>query len=102
MPGPFMAGIGALFIGLFALLIVWNLVWKALALWKAARSGSKIWFLILLVVNTFGILDILYIYVFSKKDRMKKILEPAKPIEEHKDQAKPMASEAEDKDATLT
>ncbi len=57
-------GVGGL---LFALVIIWSLVWKALALWKAARQGSKVWFVVLLVVNTVGILDILYIYVFSKK-----------------------------------
>lgn len=51
-------------------LIIWSLIWKGLALWKAARLGtknSKIWFIVLLVVNTAGILDILYLYVFTKK-----------------------------------
>lgn len=59
------------FMGLFGLLFVavmlWSLVWKGLALWKSAREGSKVWFVVLLVVNTVGILDILYLYVFSKK-----------------------------------
>ncbi len=50
-----------------ALAIIWSLIWKGLALWKAARVGSKVWFVVLLVVNTFGILEILYLYVFSKK-----------------------------------
>lgn len=45
----------------------WSLVWKGLALWKAARVGEKHWFVALLVINTLGILEILYIYVFSKK-----------------------------------
>ncbi|MEK7673991.1 MAG: DUF5652 family protein [Patescibacteria group bacterium] len=48
-------------------LIIWILPWKAVALWKSARIGSKAWFIVLLVVNTLGILEILYIYVFSKK-----------------------------------
>ena len=47
--------------------LIWSLIWKALALWKAARLGSKPWFAVLLVVNTLGILEILYLYVFSKK-----------------------------------
>jgi hypothetical protein len=52
---------------LFALLAVWSIVWKGIALWKAARNGSKPWFIIMLVVNTVGILEIVYIFFFSKK-----------------------------------
>lgn len=70
------------------LLAIWTIVWKGLALWKAARSGSKIWFVVLLLVNTLGILDILYIYVFSKKGTIQKIVAPAEPIkEEHPHQS---------------
>ena len=46
---------------------IWTLVWKGMALWKAAKEGSKGWFVVLLLVNTLGILEILYLYVFSKK-----------------------------------
>ena len=52
---------------IFGLLLAWSLVWKGVALWKSARQGKKIWFVVLLLVDTLGILDILYIYVFSKK-----------------------------------
>ncbi len=52
---------------LFLILLVWSAVWKALALWSAARDGSKIWFVVLFIVNTVGILEILYLYVFRKK-----------------------------------
>ena len=48
------------------LLSLWVLVWKGWALWIAARKNSKIWFVILLIVNTVGILEILYIFIFSK------------------------------------
>jgi len=54
------------------LLIIWSLIWKGLALWKAAREGSKVWFVVLLVLNTAGILDILYLYVFSGKKELEK------------------------------
>ncbi|OGN02805.1 MAG: hypothetical protein A3G02_02060 [Candidatus Yanofskybacteria bacterium RIFCSPLOWO2_12_FULL_44_13b] len=61
---------GAAF-GLFiAIIAIWSLVWKGMALWKAARLGHKGWFVALLIINTAGILDILYIYVFSKKSSM--------------------------------
>lgn len=52
---------------LFLILLVWSLAWKGVALWKAARRGEKDWFIALLVINTIGILEILYLYVFSKK-----------------------------------
>ncbi len=52
---------------LFVILTIWVLVWKGIALWKAARNGEKYWYVALLVVNTLGILEILYIFFFSKK-----------------------------------
>jgi len=51
----------------FVILIIWSLVWKGLALWKAAKNNNLKWFVVLLVVNTVGILEILYIYFFGKK-----------------------------------
>ena len=51
---------------LFAVLLVWSLVWKGLALWKSSQRGEKWWFIALLLINTLGVLEILYIYVFSK------------------------------------
>ena len=51
-------------------LVIWSLIWKGWALWKAARAGSKPWFVVLLVINTVGILEILYIFVFSKKAKL--------------------------------
>jgi hypothetical protein len=50
----------------FVALVAWTLVWKGLALWKSANKGSKPWFIVFLVVNTLGILEILYLYVFSQ------------------------------------
>ncbi len=54
---------------LFFALIIWSMIWKGISLWKAARVGSKHWFIALLVINTLGILEILYIFVFSKKQK---------------------------------
>lgn len=58
------------------LVLIWTLVWKALALWKAAKKNHLIWFILLLVINTLGILEILYIFLFSKinlNEKVKKI-----------------------------
>ena len=51
----------------FFALMIWSVVWKGIALWKAARWGDTYWFIALLAINTVGILEILYIYIFSKK-----------------------------------
>ncbi|MEK9207316.1 MAG: DUF5652 family protein [Patescibacteria group bacterium] len=44
------------------LLIVWSLFWKGLALWHSAKKHQGWWFIILLVVNTVGILEIIYLF----------------------------------------
>mgnify|MGYP001579374999 CR=1 FL=1 len=49
------------------LAIFWSLPWKGVALWKAARLNDKWWFIALLVINTLALLEILYIFVFSKR-----------------------------------
>ena len=51
---------------LVGVLLVWVLAWKGFALWKSARLSQPIWFVLLLVINTMGILEILYIFVFSR------------------------------------
>ncbi len=51
-------------------LVVWSVPWKGFALWKSARRGESIWFIILLLVNTAGILEILYLFFFSNKRRV--------------------------------
>jgi len=48
-------------------MLAWTMPWKGVALWKAARNQHKYWFIALLVVNTVGILEILYIFIFSKR-----------------------------------
>ncbi|MCL6500985.1 MAG: DUF5652 family protein [Candidatus Pacearchaeota archaeon] len=53
------------------LLLAWTLPWKGIAMWKAARKGHKIWFIVFLLVNTIAILEILYIFWFSKISKKK-------------------------------
>jgi hypothetical protein len=47
-------------------LAVWTLFWKAMALWKSARSSHRVWFVIFMLVNTAGILELLYLFVFTR------------------------------------
>ena len=48
------------------LLIVWSFVWKGLALWHSAQRGQSWWFIALLLTNTIGILEIVYLFAFAK------------------------------------
>jgi len=48
------------------LLLIWSLVWKGFALYRAGANRSKGWFIVLFILNTAGILDILYL-IFSRK-----------------------------------
>ena len=57
-------------------LLMWEGFWKGLALWHSARRDQSVWFVVLIVVNTAGILPIIYLFgvarlrfseLFSKK-----------------------------------
>ncbi len=48
-------------------LMVWDLVWKAIGLWHAARNNQRGWFVALLLINSVGILPIAYLRFFQKK-----------------------------------
>ena len=52
---------------IIVLALVWSIPWKAWALWRSARLNQRYWFVVLLLVNTLGILEILYLFVFNKK-----------------------------------
>jgi hypothetical protein len=54
------------------LIILWTLPWKGVALWKAARLSDKAWFVAILILSTLAILDILYIFIFSKRKSLQK------------------------------
>jgi hypothetical protein len=63
-------GMFAGWLGMFLVpVLVWSLAWKGWALWKAAKNDSPVWFIVLLLVNTVGILDILYIFVFGSDNQ---------------------------------
>jgi uncharacterized membrane protein len=53
-------------ISILAIVLLWSTFWKLFSMWKSARKGSIIWFIVIALTNTIGILPILYIYVFSK------------------------------------
>jgi methionyl-tRNA synthetase len=42
---------------------------KGLALWRAGRNDQRGWFVALLLVNTLGILELIYLMTAGKKRR---------------------------------
>jgi len=42
-----------------------TLPFKAAALWRSARRGHIGWFITFILLNTLGILELLYIFIFS-------------------------------------
>jgi len=53
-------------------ILIWTIIWKALASWRAARRGHLVWFIAFFVVNTMGILPILYLAFFQNMKLNKK------------------------------
>lgn len=52
---------------IFALFALWIIFWKGVALWRAAQRREMKWFIAMLLLNTLAILEIVYIFVFSKR-----------------------------------
>lgn len=53
----------------FVVLALWSIAWKGLALWVSAKKDDKIWFIALLILNTAGLLEIFYLFFFSKREK---------------------------------
>ena len=47
-------------------MIAWAVAWKGVALWKAGRNNQLWWFVAILVINTLGVLEIVYLLAFQK------------------------------------
>lgn len=55
------------------LVTVWDLIWKIFALWKSARRDQKVWFIFLAIINSVGILPIIYLLLYI--DRPEKVVD---------------------------
>jgi hypothetical protein len=47
-------------------LALWMIFWKGLALWRSSRRSQKYWFVVFVLINTFGILEIIYLAFFQR------------------------------------
>lgn len=63
-------GLGGIALGSASLtliiMIAWMLFWKGFALWYAAERRERWWFVAFLLINTFGVLEIAYIFFIAK------------------------------------
>lgn len=50
-------------------LILWEMIWKGIALWKSGRHNQPVWFVVIFILNTFGIVPIVYLAFFQKKEK---------------------------------
>jgi hypothetical protein len=55
------------FMPLIIILALWDGVWKLIAMWKAGRNNHLAWFICIALINTIGILPIIYILMHRKK-----------------------------------
>lgn len=54
-------------IPLIVILAIWDAVWKMIALWKSARNNNLAWFIFIGIINSIGIVPIVYILMHRKK-----------------------------------
>jgi|TARA_Y100000310_G_C20206612_1_gene589367 hypothetical protein len=59
-------------------ILIWEAVWKGIGMWKAARNSQLGWFIAILIVNSAGILPIVYIYFFQKDNKPNKTIKKSK------------------------
>lgn len=51
------------------ILVVIDLVLKGFALWRAARNKHRAWFIAVLVINSVGVLPLIYLLMVRKEKR---------------------------------
>ena len=54
---------------LIFILILWEMIWKTIAMWKSARNNHLAWFILIVLINSMGILPIAYILLHKKKGK---------------------------------
>jgi len=51
--------------------LIWSIIWKGLAMWKAARNNHKTWFIVFLILNLVAIPEILYLIFWANPKPVK-------------------------------
>lgn len=64
---PFTPRLTDIIAPLILIIVLWTITLKGFALWYAARGSQKWWFITLLILNTLGILEIIYLIWFRQR-----------------------------------
>lgn len=59
-------------IGILLFLVVVDAVLKLITLWQSARRKQMAWFIFLALVNSLGILPVIYLIINRNKDKFKR------------------------------
>jgi Family of unknown function (DUF5652) len=58
---------------ILVVIAVWESVWKGIALWKSGKSKQLPWFVCIFIFTTLGILPIVYLLFFQKRNERRPV-----------------------------
>jgi hypothetical protein len=61
--------ISSTWVSVFVLVAMWDLAWKGVALWRAAHNNHLGWYVALLIINSAGLLPIIYLLTHRSTDQ---------------------------------
>ena len=73
------AGLAPALIAWVVVAIIWDAVWKGIGLWRSGRNKQPVWFVFIFLLNTLGILPIIYL-AFCQKDKARERSKAKKPF----------------------
>lgn len=65
---PYAPALWGILVPFLIIIAIWTIVLKGFSLWYAARAGQKWWFIAMLIINTLGILEIIYLIWYRPKE----------------------------------
>lgn len=62
-------------LALLVAVVLWEFLWKGFALWRAAKLNQSVWFVLIMIINTVGILPIMYL-IFTQTNEKASVNKP--------------------------
>ncbi len=63
------------FLPVIVIALIWETIWKLIGLWKSARNNQMGWFIAIALVNSLGVITILYILKNRKQKKDNQVSE---------------------------
>ena len=54
--------------------LIWTIPLKGYSMWLSARRNQPIWFILLLIIQTMGIFELIYLLIYGFKEKPKKAI----------------------------